>query len=115
MKKQKLVRNLSMAALLAGAILVTGGTGVQAQTDTGTVGSGCCSKSGYLGSGNRDGGGGTIGSGTRSEDGGTIGSGVGFSQDSGGALGSGGGRSAVTASSGDEAETFFGSIWRFFF
>ena len=116
MKKQNLIRNLTMAALIAAGIFIIGsGNSVYAH-DTGNIGSGCCSKGGYLGSGNRDGdGGGTIGSGTRAENGGMLGSGTITATEDGGHLGSGVGRNGLVGSTGGRAESIFGAIWEFFF
>src|SRR5688572_4139155 len=118
MKKRNSARNHLFTALLIGGIFMTGAAAsAHAQSDGGgTIGSGTNRDGGYLGSGNRDGGGGTIGSGARTEDdgGGTIGSGTLASAD-GGMLGSGtrsddGGH----LGSGVGAGFSFASVWEFF-
>lgn len=93
-----------MISLLIGGIFVVGGNNVYAD-DGGTLGSGG-GRTGYFGSGHRDGdgGGGTIGSGTRSGDNGWLGSGGNTAED-GGYLGSG----------NRTAEIYLDSIWEFLF
>lgn len=66
MKKQKLKRNLLMAAMLFGAILIGGAESNVYAQNGGLIGSG--NDNGYYGSGYRDNGGGTLGSGTRTEE-----------------------------------------------
>lgn len=94
MKKQKLMRNLFMAALLFGGIFIVGSeSNVYAQDGGGTIGSGTIA-------------GGLIGSGTRTGEG----NGNGSTEIGGQTVGSGG-----RIMEPDTATTFFWqSVWRLF-